>query len=374
MKFSLIISFIFVLFSCKDGTIEHDSSKPKAILLKNEIKNVNLSEIITDINYIPLETIKESLVGEIIKIKIYENIIYILNQAGENSNIKIFSFSGKYLGDIGRIGNGPEEIQKPRDFVINNDIIFVWDNIGIHSFTKTGNYLKFLFEAHFVGRTFFYNDNSFFFLHELNPPGFLTKYDIKGNLKKVFIPSDIWLGAFEHSKIIELESNYTIFSPTFDTIYTYLENNLLPKYVIQCNEAKSMGKLFLENKDLNPYELSKVINTTPSFDITCYNENERFIYINYTIDKRNNTLLINKESLDYQYSTHFINDIDDGIFGNARFITKDDKLIIPLNSFDILEHIKKNQASIKKNSPLRIVSKNLRLTSNPVLMICKIKD
>ena len=373
MRFIIIILLTLVLVSCKDGD-KGNPNNPKTILLKNENKTINLSELVSEVNYISLETLPESLIGEIIKIKISDKKIYILNQAGANSSIKAFSYTGDYLGHIGEIGNGPKEIIRPRDFVLNNDIIYVWDTKGIHSFSKTGGYLKFMFEAHFVGRTIFFNNRYFFFLHELNPPGFLTKYDIKGNLKKVFIPIKYSLGAFEQSKIIELNGSYHIFSPLIDTIYTYSDNNLFQKYLIQCNNAKSLGKLFLENKELNPYELSKVINKTPSFSITQYIENQDFLYIIYSIDTKNNTLIINKKTGNYSYVKHFINDVDGGIYGNSRLITNENELVIPLNSYDILEHIKNNPNVVAQDSPLNTISKNLDLTSNPVLMICKLKS
>lgn len=374
MKFCLFISFLFVLLSCKDRSIKQDFGNQKVIFLENVDKTIPCSEFVSEITYTPLETAKESLIGEIIKVKIYDNIIYILNQTGENSNIKTFSSSGDYLGEIGRIGNGPEEILRPRDFVINNDIIFVWDIKGVHSFTLNGSYLKFMFNAFLAGNKFFYDSEFFYFFHELNIPGVLSQYNIKGTLKKVFIPLDFGFGNSESSRVIKIENTYHLFTPSIDTVYTFSKNKLMPKYVIKYNGISSFGEILLSHKQMNPYELLQLINKTDHAFISTYIENDKYLFLLYWFNNAKNTVIINKKTWDHKYFKQIFNDIDGGLFGDARFITQNDELIIPLNSFDILEHIKKNQTAVSQNSPFRMVSKNLSLTSNPVLMICKIKD
>lgn len=372
MKVNLILLLILLLISCKKGNPGKELNDQQILLLKDEDKTVKLSELFSEINYVPLQTTKKSFIGEIIHIKLFDKTYYILNQAGENSNIKTFSYNGKYLGTVGNTGAGAKEIFKPRDFVLNRDVLYVWDNKGIHSFSRNGNYLKFMLKAHFVGRIFFYSEKSFFFLHELNPPGFLSKYDVKGNLEKVFIPFDLWLGAFEHAKIIEIKESFHIFSPVVDTIYSYSNDNLIPKYFIQCNSAKSLGKLFLDNKNLNPYELSKVINKTPHFNITHYNENENYIYMSYLINRKKNMLLINKNTWNQLHFSDYINDFDHGLFGDAVLLTDDDQLVVPLHSYELLDYFKKNK-NLTVPGPFWSLANRISLNNNPVLMICKLE-
>ena len=72
----------------------------------NNIALMNLSEVAKSIEYIPLETTEESLIGHIVSILYDKDHIYI---ADRNGSIKIFDQTGKYQRSINRLGRGPEE-------------------------------------------------------------------------------------------------------------------------------------------------------------------------------------------------------------------------------------------------------------------------
>ncbi|MDR3095059.1 MAG: 6-bladed beta-propeller, partial [Bacteroidales bacterium] len=70
-------------------------------------KELLLSEIASDVTYIPLETSPECLIGRIDKIISFDDKYYILDRQTES--ILVFDSTGKYLFKIAQIGNGPGE-------------------------------------------------------------------------------------------------------------------------------------------------------------------------------------------------------------------------------------------------------------------------
>lgn len=98
----LLLSFCLILFECSSDK----KSIPVIDLQKsNQLKVVNLSEMIRDIYIVKLETSKESLLGP--------NTIYLVSKksiiAIDNEKILQFSDKGQYIKTLAVAGKGPEE-------------------------------------------------------------------------------------------------------------------------------------------------------------------------------------------------------------------------------------------------------------------------
>lgn len=76
-----------------------------------------------DFEVIPLETIDESIISEISKVKIHDNRFYI--QDRQQQVIFIFDQNGKYINKINRRGRGPGEYIAINDFDIYNGCIYI---------------------------------------------------------------------------------------------------------------------------------------------------------------------------------------------------------------------------------------------------------
>ena len=89
------------------------------------VEGNNFYDKIEKAHFIPLETKEESLIGSILQIKYYQDKILILNRAGQQVSLLIFSSKGEFLDKIGETGKGPEEYIDASDFDISpktNDI------------------------------------------------------------------------------------------------------------------------------------------------------------------------------------------------------------------------------------------------------------
>ena len=81
---------------------------------KEIINNIKLSEQITDVKYIPLETNDNCLIGQWIKVAFWDNDIYVWDHDA-TKRVYRFSKEGKFLNSIGRVGQVPCEYLDPTD-------------------------------------------------------------------------------------------------------------------------------------------------------------------------------------------------------------------------------------------------------------------
>lgn len=90
-------------------------------------KNIYLSSFFTKAHYIPLETNANSLLGRISELRTKGDTIFILDCV-VSKTLQMFNLEGKYLGIVGRRGNGPGEYSAPTDFGIDGEHIYLFDS------------------------------------------------------------------------------------------------------------------------------------------------------------------------------------------------------------------------------------------------------
>ncbi len=138
----------FIVVSCNSTSKQPNDSIP-VINIEPAIGNariVDLSEIAEDIEYIPLETVPNSLLKDLSNIRFEDDKFFI----GLFDN-KVFSRSGRYLWTFDKSGRGPGEytfsqgISKERgtgNFIVNtlsnkNISLYIYDSTGIFIQEKT---------------------------------------------------------------------------------------------------------------------------------------------------------------------------------------------------------------------------------------------
>lgn len=143
MKKLLFIIITLSLISCSQETQKKDL---RIIDLEGNVgksREALLSEVATSIEYIPLETTVEAILGPPQQdILIYENnLLFVLQK---DSGFKIFDSEGTYLMPFNKRGNGPKEYLGGLDIVINNnaDTISISSFKNILEYTKEGEYIR----------------------------------------------------------------------------------------------------------------------------------------------------------------------------------------------------------------------------------------
>jgi hypothetical protein len=149
MRTKLLIVLIIVFCSCdRRGTNQtNDTNSIRVIdlLSEAESKISNLSEIASDVEYIPLETSENSMIKFISKVIFRGNNIYIKSYA-DNAEIMCFDRGGRFLYKLDKSGRGPEEYQFLIDYDItsDNDTLVVLSSNKILIYKNTGTQFVFL--------------------------------------------------------------------------------------------------------------------------------------------------------------------------------------------------------------------------------------
>lgn len=116
------IKLINCLFLCVfNGFVVFSQTKVKTIHLEKGIENhksISLSELAADIQYIPLETNSNCLLGDSPRIQLSENEIFVATQM---EHLFRFSKKGKFLNEVGKMGRGPGEFTKVINYILNNE-------------------------------------------------------------------------------------------------------------------------------------------------------------------------------------------------------------------------------------------------------------
>jgi hypothetical protein len=143
----LIVCFIFA--SCSNNTKKNqlsiDFTSYTTIKLNPEKnKMIQVNELFEKISLINLETTDRSLLSDIPKIEIDEDRFFIQNNYKNDKFVYSFDFQGKFLGQIGTKGQGPEEMLFPASFALDKKNKEIWlvdnNNNKINKYDYKGEY------------------------------------------------------------------------------------------------------------------------------------------------------------------------------------------------------------------------------------------
>ena len=86
-------------------------------IIDDKYNTFQISDWVSSVRYVPLETSKESLISGIEKSFIYGKFVYILDNL--NASVLMFDLEGKFIRKIGRSGRGPTEYIHPINFMLD---------------------------------------------------------------------------------------------------------------------------------------------------------------------------------------------------------------------------------------------------------------
>ena len=113
---------LIVLISCEQVMEDSELTIIKPLNLCSPL-NIDISEIVDSISYIPLETTKKSILRHAQKVVFADSCLFVY----DGIELKSFNYNGEFISEIGCRGNGPAEY-------INIDAFFIDelnDNVGI---------------------------------------------------------------------------------------------------------------------------------------------------------------------------------------------------------------------------------------------------
>ncbi len=267
----IYILLIIPLFSCvhSSDNIE-DAKKTGTIHISHRNEAVIPDTLFEEVNYAPLETTKESMIGEVNKLVVTDNRFYILDKILAKT-LFVFDKTGSFIFKLKVTGKGPGEVLEIMDFCIYENQLLLLDYRKVLFFDLDGNFIRekkidfapenisvlndqnvFLFNNSHVSK------NKFTDFH-------IAKTDISfTGIKKYFKPKRKEINSFYRFQVYNNEMYVT--TPQFGdyTLYKYTKNNIMPyinfdfgEYNIPKNKLNSQLDLL---KPMNDRDIIDNIN------------------------------------------------------------------------------------------------------------------
>ena len=393
--FLLAISFVI---GCSSGKQSDDSSKNDGIVRidpnSRQRKILMLSEIIDSISYVPLETNDNCLLGTIREFFVLsENYLLI-----ENKDFKLYLFSktGKFISQIGNIGQGPGEYLYYDTYISRIDeknsqvIIVTYNQRQLMYFDFSGKFIKSeplpftkvkgwisychsrLYNFHLVQEmnsgknpyTYLVTDTAFNVITQKVKP---VQFSWKGDIR--FYPGVPFFHQYTYNDRIhtkELLLN--------DTLYTINDDySFEPKYIISAGQ----------------YDVTVDIRSDPRFSTEMNSylmpwsmfETNDYLFVLYRYQKKDIPCYYHKKEDKVTHiktsSSGIPNDFDGGLDFWPAY-QNNNELVAFYDAYQIVEH-KKNANHFKLQGGEESIKRfdqmvrNLEAEDNPVMVIVKLK-
>ena len=371
MKFNTIYFLVFTILinSCSKRADVGDALKTIHLTKSKDVLPISI--FIKDLDYLELKFPSNKIeIGEIKDLKIIDNEIIIKQRKAKEISFLRFSKDGTYKNKITQNGKEIPDLLLPRDIIQYQNDYAIWGQSGIHIISKNGKYKEKLFDVNKTGNSFLFSKNSFFLFHESTSPGYLSQYNVKGTQEKIYNPTNRQISDLGYSKIFpQGKENHHLFSPMTDTVFSFFENEIIPKYILDGSPFTPFMQILKNVEDLEKQEALKYINENQHVVVKNYLENKNYIFITYWVGSNSSNVLIDKKNWESIYFSTGINDIDGGIWDTPLYLSDDDILYIPINSYKIGSHKIVN----KKRKGFSKLKEKTQFGDNPIIMRCKLK-
>lgn len=137
----ILIIVLFFLLGCQRNN-QNSNEDVISVNLQEERVDVSLYEIFSAVELIPLETKDTSLIRNISKVKVYDDMYLVLDLKAQK--VIVFDSNGKYLFQINNRGEGPAQYINLADYDIYNDSIYLLSGIDskVHIYNLKGKFVK----------------------------------------------------------------------------------------------------------------------------------------------------------------------------------------------------------------------------------------
>jgi hypothetical protein len=354
---------------------------------------IRLSDLISELEYIPLETNVKSLISDVATIRITDSVLFIKNRIPPS--LCAFDYSGNFIVKIGREGRGPTEINMFITFCIDeknkNVLILNGYPQKIYIFSYDGTFINSqLYDKNTYIRDIEFFSNDKFVAMQANGSGRtpfsyrLYTRDHQFIDKKIKPLSFSMKGSFG---LPEVFSYYT-YNNTFkvkenllnDTLYSISESlEFVPSYVFDFGRLTFPVEMQIKSLELttngrssefNKYIIPAGIFETYSYLILRYRLNEKFYWSFY--NKKT------KEICSYE-NKGIINDYDGGP-AFCPMYQKNNICVGFVYAYEFIEYV--NSSTFKNSTPkypekkkeMERLANSLDENDNPVLILVKLKE
>jgi hypothetical protein len=368
---------------------------------KEALKSINMSEIFSDIEYIPLENVDKHMIGWIQRLIVYKNRFYIFDKRIARQSVFCFQQDGKFLFELDRKGTGPGEYVDIMSIGIDYDNdhlllccsqtkkMLVYDldgnhvesksygseDIWAHDFLYTGND----YVAFYGG----YTTNKRYVKNGMTPNLLIVGMDdYKVRHTDLFFPSEINMSAVVG--LAKYFSSYqdetvSLLSEYNDTVYYLSKERVNRKYYIDFGDMKKNERFWslLRSPTTELGQISEYEKTHDICNLIIIEEtktNMFFIYYHKLVyhyafyNKETGQLIDVFNDFDKNSDDPFRNDIDGGPFA-CPFSTDGESfygIITVDNILEMKESIQSSTAA-NKNKLLKMLE-GMSEFDNPIIV------
>lgn len=371
------LTITLLLLSC-EKIEQKDEGINYSINLDTQIKNeIPFLEIFEEVEIIPLETSKKSMIQKITKFEISNNRIYVLD--ARQRTLCIFDTHGNFIKKIQSIGKGPEEYLEITDFNINKS------KKQIELLSPLGNMITYDLNGIFIKKNklklgkkivhrFANISEDIICFYSFFSKKKITVYSRAQNkilYEDIESPSSEIDGTVLMSASAPFHENgktafflngldRQILKPTKDKLvkvggFDFGKHNLDHKYL------KEVKGSFLEK-----HEQIKELSSKFVVSFCSYEENENFTVTSFAFKETFINLIVNKETKKKTLFTMFSNQI---VFPSQQIKLYGDTLVTTTEPSMLYHYIPANNSIVKCNKNLD----DFEINDNPVLIKYKLK-
>ncbi|MDR0698093.1 MAG: 6-bladed beta-propeller [Tannerella sp.] len=237
-----------VIIPVSEQDINHDTNS-----------TVPLSTFVDKIDIIPLEFDDPCILGEIRKVAICGDNIFVI-ESSRPSTVYRFDMQGNFLNRIGTRGQGPEEVVELTDFAVNEEeqLIYLMDNMRqtVLSCTFDGA-VKGSVNVRYYAHRLHYK-NGLFYLYRDHPSKgelfCLVIKDVHGETKESFFPSMQYPVGMSRQMFSPQEDGVLFTKPMNDTIYLLRDTEMSCLYWVDFGSLRfspqEVEDIYMERKKL----------------------------------------------------------------------------------------------------------------------------
>jgi hypothetical protein len=378
MRIINILIFVLLL-SCQRNGVNPDVV---VINMTETADTLYLSQLVNDIEYIPLETNKEVIINRIAKIQYCHDQYFVQS----SNRLFIFDKNGKFLSQINRQGRGPDEYLGIADFGINSHDSLIYlvthgNGYNLDRYSLSGSFISRIKLDGFVLAAEIFEDKLFVF-NDGEKENCIDVIDLRSGQ---IIDSFLKLRGKADRGLILLNEQYFCKSQNKLFFARVFGNEILQvnsvgakiKYFLDFNGANFPQKEFRNKTEITEKDLVRYKSAGYIQNIEWLFVNERYLHVIFI---RNNRVQLGYHFFneDKTYVIDFQklkNDIDFGMFPykiyeDEHFIycaISSDEILTYYNKYGKPELKQHMEESSQKNKFLGLVE-TITEMDNPVIM------
>jgi hypothetical protein len=380
----LLLVIALGISSCGVKPSGEEEIKTLSVVQKSFVEKAYSSDVFSSVGYVPLSTSDDVLIGNITKIIHKDTILYIT----DGNALYKFNEEGRFLGEIRKKGQGPDEYLGIADFETNtHETVWILSRNKLYQYTWNNELKKKIdlntraSNIHFISpdELYVYAGNE----RDENNQHQLKRIDLQTNtITNTYLEIDKKKARYLHvhspihfSKEAGNEGVY-FFNSFDDTIYKLSNDTILSAFHINIID-KNIPASFFDNEysDISAF-FQSLFKGNYAYGTNLFVEYENQYLFSYVYARELHLSLISKETKESVLD--FTTLIEDkyllaypiNLTEQSLFIQPDNELILPLIPSDIMEYAKTNLSPENQNKLTQIIQYKDD-DQNPVLLIVK---